>query len=378
MSSDVILSKIERLADLKKRGLLSEEEFSQQKSNLLAEASAPPPAPPQISIDDLNFQSVSNAITSKLGLDHVEGFSLKAFLSDVFKSHDHNEVENIFSVGSIVTTPNLSEEMTKLPNPWIFFRVLIGALITYGAFYYAWISTGAANVIPGLIIVGSFAIPIATLILFFEINTPRNVSLIRVIQLVAMGGGVSILLSLLLYSVFPMLGILGAPSAGIIEEIGKLATVLLVMKFIPMERYPYLLNAILFGAAVGTGFAAFESAGYALNAGIYSGSEGMFSSIQLRGLMSPFAHIVWTAIATGAYWRVRKGAQNFRAVFVSPKFWTLMCVPMGLHFVWNLPFEGPFMIKYVFLGFAAWVVVISLIQTGLNEVRAIYEGRAAQ
>lgn len=373
MKSDAILSKIERIADMKQRGLLSEEEFSQQKAALLSELSAPPPASSQTSINDLNFQSVSNAITSRLGLDHVEGFSLKSFLSDVFKGHDPNEVENIFSVGSIVTTPTLSEEMTKLPNPWIFFRVLVGALIAFGAFYYAWVSTGNLKVIPGLIIIGSFAIPIATLILFFEINTPRNVSLTRVIQLVAMGGGMSILLSLFLYDAFPFLGIFGASSAGIIEEAGKLATVLIAFKLISMERYPYLLNAILFGAAVGTGFAAFESAGYALEAGLSSGSEEMLSNIQLRGLMSPFAHIVWSAIATAAYWRVRKDVQNFQETFASPKFWVLMCVPMALHFVWNLPFEGPFMAKYIALGFAAWVVMISLVQTGINEVRAIYE-----
>jgi RsiW-degrading membrane proteinase PrsW (M82 family) len=51
-------------------------------------------------------------------------------------------------------------------------------------------------------------------------------------------------------------------SAGIIE-IGKTAALFLVI-YKYKKKYRWTLNRLLFGAAVGTGFSAFESAGYAL------------------------------------------------------------------------------------------------------------------
>ena len=45
--------------------------------------------------------------------------------------------------------------------------------------------------------------------------------------------------------------------AGVVEEVAKLLTVVVVMR---STRYKYILNGILFGATVGAGFAAFETA----------------------------------------------------------------------------------------------------------------------
>ena len=322
-------------------------------------------------------RSASDLITEKLGLERIEGFSVIRFFSQVFRKHDPNEVENLFTVGSSLTTPSLHPHMAVLPNPWVFFRVFLSSLVVYVLFHYGATHFENPLVIPALIFVGSFAIPFATLIFFFEINTPRNVSIVRLIQLVILGGSFSILLSLLLFKMTPLLGILGAPSAGIVEEIGKLCTVLATMRLIPMDRYPFRLNALLFGAAVGTGFAAFESAGYALLSsfsllGLMSGQvvdvSKMTSIITLRGVMSPFAHIVWTAIATSAYWIARKEHDGMFSTILSRKFLTLFSVPVVLHFIWNMNWTGPFWIKYWILAFIAWIVVLSLVQSGLKEI----------
>jgi len=315
-----------------------------------------------------SIQMASDMITERLGLDKIEGFSLKTFFSEVFGKHDPNEVENLFTVGSILTTPRLQPCMSKLPSPWLFFRVLVATILVYLVFLLSWNTFNNIHVIPGLIIVGSFAVPLSVLILFFEINTPRNVSIVRLIKLVVMGGALSILMSLLLFEITPLLGIFGASAAGIIEEVGKLATVVFVMRMLPMNRYPYLINALLFGASVGTGFAAFESAGYALRIGLED-TDAMLDNITFRGVLSPFAHIVWTAIAAAAYWRARKTLRSMSDTIKSKTFWALFCVPVVLHFVWNLPFAGVFYIKFWILGFIAWVVIFSLVQTSLNEIK---------
>ena len=51
---------------------------------------------------------------------------------------------------------------------------------------------------------------------------------------------------------------------GVVEETSKLLAVIFVTYAARGARYPYQLNGILFGAAVGAGFACSETLGYAL------------------------------------------------------------------------------------------------------------------
>lgn len=332
-----------------------------------------------------SFQHASDSITNRLGIEKIEGFSLQRFFSDIFTKHSPDEVEHILSVGTPNTTPIPDASMGSMPSPWIFFRVLTGSIITYVIFLYGWNYYHNVNLIPGLIMIGSFAVPFAVLILFFELNTPKNISLIKVFQLVIVGGSISLLLSLFLFDITKFLDIFGPPFAGFVEEVGKLAALVFVMRAVNPARYRYRLNALLLGAAIGAGFAAFESAGYALRFLLlehtitsYLSSKintGLVTSvIQTRGMLSPFSHVVWTAIAASALWIARPHHNDLLSTVRSLQFLKLFAVPIVLHFSWNLDFDGPFYLKFIVLGFIAWVVVISLVQSGLKEIAAIADG----
>jgi len=54
-----------------------------------------------------------------------------------------------------------------------------------------------------------------------------------------------------------------------------------------------------------------------------------------------------------------------------PKFLVLFAVPVALHFTWNSSFQLPLFGKYLLLGFLAYVVIFSLVQSGLREVKRI-------
>jgi RsiW-degrading membrane proteinase PrsW (M82 family) len=223
------------------------------------------------------------------------------------------------------------------------------------------------NLVPGLIMMGSLAVPLATVFLFFELNTPRNVSFHQVLMLVCFGGIVSLFVSLLGFSV-SNLDWLGASSAGIVEETGKLLAVALIAR---KAKYKYILNGMLFGAAVGAGFAAFESAGYAfrelLNANF--NLDAMSAVIHLRAFLTPFGHVAWTAIAAGALWRT-KGDRNLTpSMFTDPTFLKAFSIPVVLHMIWNSPIPSPFHVLQLALGAAGWFVVFGLVQQGLYQVR---------
>ena len=176
------------------------------------------------------------------------------------------------------------------------------------------------------------------------------------------------IISLFLFNFTPLLGIFGASAAGLIEEPSKLAALLYIMRNDKSDRYKYRLNALLLGAAVGTGFAAFESAGYALEYGLNGGANDMLSIIIIRGILAPFIHIGWTAITAYGFWLARPNCKDILSTLQSPIFLKYFFIPVALHFIWNLPFEGPFMSKYIILGFIGWVVIISLVQSGLKEI----------
>jgi protease PrsW len=159
------------------------------------------------------LQSIGNQISSFANTDQLDGFSLGDFFSEVFKKRESSEVDDYFVVGTSRTTPPIEDVSTNWPKPWFFFRVLLFLGLVYLGFYFAFQQFGNPKLIPGLIMMGSLAVPLATVILFFELNVPRNISFNRVLMLVASGGIVSLFGALVGFSVSD-LGWLGSFSGG--------------------------------------------------------------------------------------------------------------------------------------------------------------------
>jgi RsiW-degrading membrane proteinase PrsW (M82 family) len=187
-------------------------------------------------------------------------------------------------------------------------------------------------------------------------------------MLVFFGGVVSLFVSLFGFSVAG-LGWLGASQAGIVEETGKLLAVMLIVRH---ARFKYILNGMLFGAAVGAGFAAFESAGYAFNILLESRRlSAMTTNIQLRALLSPFGHVAWTAITAGALWRVKGDRTLNPTMLFNGKFLRAFLIPVILHMTWNSPLGQivPFLLVQLLVGVIGWYVVFGFVQQGLRQVR---------
>ena len=97
---------------------------------------------------------------------------------------------------------------------------------------------------------------------------------------------------------------------GAIEEIGK-GAVLLAVAHQVHHRKPQ--DGIVLGAVVGAGFAAFESAGYALQAMLDNLDARTVVSIleseASRAALAPFGHITWTALLGGALFASSRGGR---------------------------------------------------------------------
>src|SRR3984957_6507438 len=134
------------------------------------------------------LESLRSRIRMLLSADALEGFSLKQMFQQVFKHHGVDVVEEYIMVGTSKTTPPLEQVETGWPNPWMFFRLLGILGIGFIALAFLFHFTMNEKAVPAILFLGAFAVPLSTLVLSFEMNTPRNVSLVLVVKLFIVGG----------------------------------------------------------------------------------------------------------------------------------------------------------------------------------------------
>ncbi|WP_371528323.1 PrsW family intramembrane metalloprotease [Streptomyces sp. NBC_01283] len=201
---------------------------------------------------------------------------------------------------------------------------LLTAVITY--------ATKNTNLLPTLILLGSFLVP-AVFVLWAYERDGRDLGLGVLLNCFIVGGVLGVLGASVMeyYLLHPSLWIfLGV---GLIEEAVKLVALMLVLRRFRQIRG--LRAGLVLGAAVGFGFAAFESSGYAFNAAVTMRGLDLRSLLEteiLRGLLAPFGHGLWTAIAGGVLLKFREPGGRFR--FTGPVIATYLGVSL-LHALWD-------------------------------------------
>lgn len=338
-----------------------------------------------------NGGSWIDSLNEYVGNDRPANLNWRVLFSDVFKSHTTEEAEDIFICGTKATTPDVNSISKDWPHPWLYSRVLLMFVITFALLWVCVNAFGNLNAFPGMIVIGSFAVPLSTMVLFMEANVWRNVSMYTVIKTFFVGGCASLVATLLLFSFYSVeeMDFFGAFMVGLIEELGKAVIVLAVLRKLGKLS---ILTGMLIGACVGAGFAAFESAGYALQPFIqyqqitgYAAAYGqnidgqqmmdaINNTIFLRAVLAPGGHVAWAAISGAAFVIAAKYKGMIdTSLFTEKKFLRLFAIPVILHCLWDSPLamwvNGVFPFAgYIALVVVVWIVVLILINMGLTEV----------
>lgn len=159
--------------------------------------------------------------------------------------------------------------------------------------------TGNPNLIPTLVLLGSFLVPATFVAWAFERRHSGEITGELVFRTFVVGGvlgvlGASVLEAYLLHP-SPWLYL----EVGAIEEAVKLAALAVLARKLTVKS---VRDGMILGASVGFGFAAFESAGYALTA-LFTPQglslDNLVTTELLRGVLSPVGHGLWTAILGG-------------------------------------------------------------------------------
>lgn len=209
---------------------------------------------------------------------------------------------------------------------------LVGALLWIAATAVTAI-TEDTILVPTVILLGSFLIPV-TMVLF---ALSRGGGTELPAQAIATGFLIAGLFGVV-FSAFAETYLLRSPhgeflGVGVIEE-GTKALVLAAVARTVTSRRPR--DGLVLGATVGAGFAAFESAGYALSAVVGHGDDHPIARIVAteaqRAVLAPFGHITWTALMGGAIFAAAGANGSLR--FTRGVLWTFVGVSV-LHALWD-------------------------------------------
>jgi RsiW-degrading membrane proteinase PrsW (M82 family) len=210
-------------------------------------------------------------------------------------------------------------------------RIFVTGLTLWIVSVVVTLYTGNVALVPTLVLLGSFLVPATFVTWAFERWRDEDVTTEIVVSAFIVGGllgvlGASVLETALLHpSSWLFLGV------GLIEEAAKLGGLVLVTR---RMRRRHARDGFVLGAAVGFGFAAFETAGYAFTALLTVRGlslQGLVETELLRGILSPFGHGLWTAVLGGVLFGEARG-RSFR--YTGPLLVTYLWVSV-LHALWD-------------------------------------------
>ncbi|MCP1503123.1 RsiW-degrading membrane proteinase PrsW (M82 family) [Curtobacterium herbarum] len=209
-------------------------------------------------------------------------------------------------------------------------KTLLGGFLLWVVTIIVTIATQNTNLVPTIILIGSFLVPF-TVVLFVIERVTGTISTMQLVTAFFVGGVLGVLgASLLESDLRPGAGLYLL--VGFVEELVK-GVLLVVVGW--RVRPKTARQGALLGATVGAGFSAFESAGYAFNAAITTRGIDLSSLLQTevaRAVLSPVGHVLWTAILGSVLFGVAHGRPRFRWAWQILVAYVVVAV---LHGLWD-------------------------------------------
>jgi RsiW-degrading membrane proteinase PrsW (M82 family) len=217
---------------------------------------------------------------------------------------------------------------------WSWVVVLVVGGVLFEVVRRTIVETGNPNLVPALILLGAAVVPAAFVTFIAGRRLVFAVSSGTVLLTGLVGGVIGVATAgVLEYDTLRRLGALPMVGVGLIEEFAKLIVPAALLLVVRRDRHP--ADGLLLGVASGAGFAVLETMGYAFVVLIQS--RGNLSVVDgvlfVRGILSPAAHMAWTALAAAALWRA--AAEHWHPRALAGFVGTFVLV-VALHTAWDL------------------------------------------
>jgi RsiW-degrading membrane proteinase PrsW (M82 family) len=195
--------------------------------------------------------------------------------------------------------------------------------------------TGNLIMIPTVILLGSFLVPATAVVWYLDHYRSADLDPWRVLSAFLVGGVLGVLAASVLEAWLLSDGVMVYLGVGLLEELAKLIALLVVARGIARHT---VRDGIVLGAAVGFGFAALESSGYAFASLLVREGSTVRLSLGslvftelLRGILAPLGHGLWTGILGGVLFGA---ARNGHLRFTPSVIGTYILVSL-LHGLWD-------------------------------------------
>lgn len=321
-----------------------------------------------------------------------KNFKWSDIFSDVFKPHSQKDKDKLVVSGCTTFMPSENTMLKEWTKPWLFARfALAGVLLVVLLYAFQYIALSYA-ILSTLMYVPAFIAPVTILLFFWEMNIPRNISIIDLFKYLFFAGATSCTITFIIRDIMLVGNDSRAYIAAPIPE--ELAKFILVYIIIRKRKSKYVLNGLLIGAAVGAGFAAIESAGYAFDILYEEGLSAMHSVNLIRAVLAIGGHTVWASMYGAALVIAKKDDDELTInhVWKKPVILAFLCA-VCLHTVWNFPVEDllsrfadvkiayslfyflyTYYGKYIILIILAWIVNFKLLRKGLVQIISLKGG----
>lgn len=326
--------------------------------------------------DFLNKKKMKSILERMFGYEYANTYNEKFLFKNLFKKRTREECETTLTQGMFRNRMN--HNVIGIEAPWLYLRMFFFMLICTGiAFALALVGSP----IP-FVMVGGLCSALPLMMFLFESNFARNLSIIDVLKMFAIGGLGSIVLTLFLQISSADDIVNTVVIAPIFEEICK---AIMVVIFVAKIKPTNMLTGLLIGFSVGSGFSFFENVLYGFNNYIYalliSGDEVIAASESIGTIVIRTAsdflkgHHYWTGIFGAIYVLFKKKANFDIKELLQWRVILALLFSISLHAMWNgaasmniriLPF---IMRCLVYVGSVGSVIM--LINVGIAQTRIL-------
>lgn len=332
--------------------------------------------------------------------ENKRSISWADIFSDVWKKHRKDQRTALLTkgMGSHIPAPN--RMLSDWQKPWLFARVLIAGLALSVLIGISCVIFPGYGMLLMLCLLPAFVVPLSVMLFYWEMNIPGNISIYEALLLTLLGGCLSLTVTGIMRTVFPGISEIAFLAGPLPEELAKC---LIVTIFLCRKKYNYGLQGILIGGAVGVGFSAMESAGYALqifDIGIQNAMDtniiirSMADILVRRGVLAIGGHVVWAALYGGALALIKGKGKMSPKCFANSLFWLTFSAAFLLHTAWNfsasylagkLPdslvaslvkFEAGTVtqwVKYIVLIILAWLLLFYIMKKSIRQMVSVDE-----
>lgn len=267
------------------------------------------------------------------------------------------------TTGQALTTP---DPVTTL-MPYLdekrrdrYWKLLVGGAALFALASLLTIQSAQPLAIIAALVLGAFLVPIVYVVYLVEsdILATRPGAVIATFGLAALlgipvSGVLQVILGLDADRVTGALGI------AVLEEVLKL---LGVVWLLGRSSARFRMDGVVFGAAAGMGFAAFETVLFGL--AFIDEAGALLQTLGLRSVLAPLGHGTWTAIVCATIWGERS-----RGRLLSPQVIGALGLAIALHAIWDWQPIAALLPSYALAANLVWFLAIGA--AGILVLRAI-------